>query len=98
MPIIMGADRNKKTVASLIASRIKPNGQTEVVGESDGRDAADSPISEGERSAAEEMIAAFHEKDAVGLVQAFKALSEIIEGAEPESEESEEKSQPSIFG
>ena len=103
MPIMMGKDTNKKGVASLILSRMKPSGQTEQMGESEDGKSPDS-LSEGERSAGEEMITAFHEKDVVGLVNAFKSLVEIIDGDEDkeEGEGGEEGSEKpegsSIFG
>ena len=85
MPVMMGADTNKKKVASLILARLNPSGETKDTGEV-GPDSA-SPHSEGERAAGEEMIAAFHSKDVDGLISAFKSLLDILDGPGDEPEE-----------
>jgi hypothetical protein len=84
--MILGGE--KKKIASLIVSRMKPSAPASPVGpaaedEGAGKDA-------GLLSAADEIMSAVHAKDAQGLVEALKSFLDMAEGAdesEPESEE-----------
>jgi hypothetical protein len=97
MPML-GPDTNKQKVAALILARVKPGGKTEDVGESGDGKSPDS-LSEGERSAGEEMLAAFEKKDVVALVSAFKSLWQILESTEEdESEPEQEENKPGFIG
>lgn len=98
MPML-GPDTNKQKVAALILARVKPGGKTEDQGESgDGR--SPDSLSEGERSAGEEMLAAFEKKDVAALVSAFKSLWQILESTEEDEEPSpeQEENKPGFIG
>jgi hypothetical protein len=81
--MIMGPDTNKKSVAALIVSRMKPNGKAE-----DVTPEAEGGLSEGEQASGEEMMAAMEAKDVVGFVSALKDLIEVMSPAEPEAPKS----------
>lgn len=77
--MIMGPDTNKKSVAALIVSRMKPGGNPV-----DESPEAEGGLSEGEQAAGDEMMAAMKAGDVQGFVSALKDLIEIMEPAEPE--------------
>jgi hypothetical protein len=92
---MFGADTNKKKVAALIVSRMKPDGQSEHVGVEGEKPA----ISEGERSAGEEAISAIKSGDVEAFVSALKSLISIVSDSdESEEEESSEEPKPSFMG
>lgn len=94
--MILGGD--KKKVAALIVSRIRPQGDVENM-KASNQEAFDKRAAEGEGgdkddgllSASEEIIAAIHNRDAQGLVEALKSFCDMDPGESEQDEPSGEE-------
>lgn len=75
---------DKKKMAALIIAKAGPKG--EEMKEAPQVDGAEQDNSIAEESAAEDLMAAIEQKDVKQIVSAFKALMEICDNGESESE------------